>query len=227
MAKKHPPQRFFCGCIQQLGDGSPSLKLPTNRPYVLIRDELPGWSKDDIWSWLKEGHQRWGEVCDWRAQRINDLSEAGGSGIVQLVTVEDLGGGGVLADMQLPYPNARILRMRINSRIKWKPTDGKMAAGTIDPIRTLEHETGHFMGHMHFPEGAPAELMEPFISQSIIRPQPTEAAVSARWFGQPTTPPPPAPPPTPDPESTPSFMIIIDQHKQKIAGYDIKYNPRV
>lgn len=182
-----------CGCPEQLGDGTPSLKLQTNRPLVFVQDALPGHTKDTIWSWLEESHARWGAVCDWKATRIKNLNEAGQTDYVQLVTVADLGGGGVLADQVLPYPGGRVLRMRINSRIRWKATDGPMQGGTIDPVRTLCHETGHFAGHQHWPVGAPPELMEPTISQAVINPQPTEARVSAGWFGTPTTQPPPPP----------------------------------
>jgi hypothetical protein len=91
----------------------------------------------------------------------------------------------------LPYAGGRIYRMRINKRIKWKATDGNFAPGTVDPIRTLCHETGHFQGHQHWPQGAPPELMEPYVSQVVIGPQPTEARVSAGWFGPPVAAPPP------------------------------------
>lgn len=186
-----------CGNAEQFGDGTPALKLQTNRPLIFVQDALPGFSRDDIWSWLKEAHARWGSVCDWQARRITDLSEAGATDYVQLVTVADLGGGGVLADQMLPYSGGRVLRMRINTRITWKATDGAMGSGTIDPVRTLCHEIGHFMGHSHWPQGAPVELMEPYIQQAIIRPQPTEGTMSATWFGKPATSTPPVPPTTP------------------------------
>lgn len=183
---------LVCGNSAEFGDGTPALKLQTNRPLVYIRDELSGYSRDEIWSWLKEAHARWGTVCDWRAVRIDDLNDAGANDYVQLVTVADLGGGGVLADQMLPYNGGRTLKMRINARIMWKATDGRMGSA-VDPIRTLCHETGHFMGHQHWPVGAPDELMEPTVSNTIIRPQPTEAKMSASWFGPPDGNPPPTP----------------------------------
>lgn len=185
----------FCGCTEAFGDGSPALKLPTNRPLVLVQDALPGHSVDILWTWLREAHARWGSVCDWQARRIFDPREAGAGDYVQLVTGADLGGGGVLADQMLPYAGGRILRLRINNRIHWRATDGPMGAGEIDPVRTLCHEIGHFQGHSHWPQGAPPELMEPAIRQDVIAPQPTEARVSAGWFGPPGNP--PVPPPQP------------------------------
>jgi hypothetical protein len=198
---------LLCGVQEMLGDGSPALKLATNRPLVLVRDALPNHSRDELWSWLKEAHARWGSVCDWQARRIHDESEIGPNDYVNFVTAADLGGGGVLADQVLPYRGGRVLRMRINIRPRWKATDGPMAGGTVDPIRTLCHEIGHFMGHSHWPVGAPAELMEPTVSQRIIGPQPTEGRVSAGWFGPPgavPVPPSPPSPPSPQPPSPPS-----------------------
>ncbi len=182
---------YVCGVTEQFGDGSPALKLQSNRPLVVVQDALPSFDRDAIWSWLKEAHARWSSVCDWEARRIADPSEAGQGDVIQLVTVADLGNSGVLADQVLPHNGGRMLRMRLNARIRWKATDGPMSGGTIDPIRTICHEIGHFMGHQHWPVGAPTELMEPTVSQNVIRPQPTEARVSAGWFGAPTTTPTP------------------------------------
>lgn len=183
---------YFCGSVEQFGDGTPALKLATNRPLVMVQDALPGFSRDVIWSWFVEAHARWGSVCDWQARRIMDMSEAGPNDFVNLITVADLGPSGVLADQMLPYSGGNVLRMRINSRISWHATDGRMPSGKVDPLRTLTHELGHFQGHAHWPVGEPTELMEPTISHVIIGPQPTEARMSANWFGVPiiVTPPP-------------------------------------
>lgn len=190
------PAFGVCGCGEQFGDGTPALKLATNRPLVLVRDALPGFTQDQIWAWFDEAYnRRWAKVCDWYARRIRDLTEAGPSDYVNLITVDDLGGGGILADQMLPYSGGRILRMRLNSRIQWRPHNGPGQG--IDPVRVIAHEGGHFMGHAHWPAGAPPELMEPTYSPNVQEPQPTEGKVSAGWFGPPVTQPPPPPPPTP------------------------------
>ncbi len=194
LSAESEPALCGCGNPEMFGDGTPALKLSTNRPLVFVRDALPNHNQNEIWLWLLEGYRRWSLVCDWAGQRIMDMSEAPAGRIVHLITVADLGGGGVLADQMLPYSGGTVLRMRINARIQWKATDGQMLGG-IDPIRTLCHETGHFMGHSHWPVGSPAELMEPTISQAIIGPQPTEARVSEAWFGKPVIVPPSPPPP--------------------------------
>jgi hypothetical protein len=205
-----------CGCVEQLGDGSPTLKLQTNRPLVFVRDALPGFSRDQIWSWVEEAYRRWGAVCDFKARRILDFAEAASTDYVNLITVADLGAGGVLADQQLPYTGGRVLMMRLNSRIRWMPTDGPMSGGGIDPVRTIAHEGGHFQGHQHWPVGGPPELMEPTVSNTIIRPQPTEGAVSAGWFGPP---PPPPPPPVPtDPTKFKYYMSLFDGLTRKPVG---------
>lgn len=204
-----------CGCVEQFGDGTPALKLGTNRPLVFVQDALPGFSRDDVWAWLREAHARWGAVCDWKATRIMDLSEAGPTDFVNLVTVADLGGRGVLADQMLPYTGGNVLRMRINNRIQWRATDGQMTGGLIDPIRTLCHEIGHFQGHQHWPVGAPAELMEPTVSQTIIGPQSTEGKVSAGWFGNPVV--------TPTPGGKGRVEFDLDARKVYVpAGWSVE-----
>ncbi len=195
---------MVCGCIEQFGDGAPALKVGTNRPLVLIQGSMNGITQDEVWAWLREAHARWGSVCDWQATRIRDIQEAAQDSVIQLVTFADLGAGGVLADQVLPYQGGQVLRMRINVRINWRATDGQMSAGTVDPIRTICHETGHFQGHTHLPQGAPLELMEPIIQQAIIAPQPTEAQMSAYWFGKPQS----QPPPTPQPPGSPHTLVF-------------------
>lgn len=208
---------MLCGVSEQMGDGSPMLKLPTNRPLVLVRDPLPQFPQDEIWDWIEEAYRRWTAVCDFVPKRIFDLSEAGPNDVVNLITVADLGGGGVLADQMLPYQGGRVLRMRLNSRITWLATDGPMSGGRIDPVRTICHELGHFQGHSHWPVGAPPELMEPTVSQKIIGPQPTEAKVSAGWFGLPTGTPAPTPTPTPTPGGKFNVVLEIDPATRKVV----------
>lgn len=196
---------FVCGVKAQLGDGIASLKLSTNRPLFLVQDRLPGFSHDVIADWYAEAFGRWTRIADVTTRRIHDLAEAGPGDVVNVITVADLGGGGVLADQVLPFQGGRILRMRLNARIRWHVTDNVMPSGTVDPLRVICHEQGHFLGHQHFPQGMPLELMEPAILQNVISPQPTEAKVTAAWFG---LPPSETPIPTPIPPTPPggSFM---------------------
>ncbi len=190
------PEYGVCGCVEQFGDGTPALKLATNRPLVFVQDALPGFDQDAIWSWFNEAYnKRWASVCDWQAKRIRDMSEAGATDYVNLITVADLGGSGVLADQMLPYSGGRVLRMRLNNRIQWRPHDD--AGQGIDPVRVIVHEGGHFMGHAHWPVGQPTEIMEPTYNRNIITPQQTEGRVSASWFGLPVAEPGPTPPQPP------------------------------
>jgi hypothetical protein len=201
---------YRCACPEQLGDGTPSLKLPTNRPLVFVRDSLRDYSQDKIWNWVEDACARWTSVSDIRVERIMDPSDAGPNDVLLLITVADLGGGGVLADQQLPYVGGRVLRMRINSRINWKPTKGRMAAGTVDPLRVICHELGHAWGMVHFPVGAPAELMEPTVSNEIESPQPTEGRLAADWFGPPVEKPKPPTAPVPTPIPGAKFTVMLD-----------------
>lgn len=177
------------------------VKLQTNRPLYLIKEPLPGKSRDETAELYERAFKRWGKA-DIKTRRITDQAEAGPNDVVNLITAADLGGGGVLADQMLPNGSEKILQMRMNTRIKWMVTDSAMSDG-IDPVRVFCHEQGHFLGHEHWPKGPPAELMEPFISDDIIAPQPTEVAVTIGWFGKTGEPdPPPPPPPQPKPCGT-------------------------
>lgn len=181
-----------CGNGEMLGDGTAALKLPTNRPLYFVRDRLPGYSVEYIAGWIAEAFASWGKVCNLVARRIMSEQEAGPDDVVCLVTVDDLGSSGVLADQVLPYPGGKVLRMRINNRITWKRSDGVMSGG-IDPLRCLTHELGHFLGLSHLPVGPPPDLMEPSIRNDVIGPQSTEAKIVAGWFGPPLTLPTPPP----------------------------------
>ena len=213
-----PEVAATCGVGEMFGDGTPALQLPTKRPMVLIQDALPSASKDVIWDWYRAAAQRWEAVCGLMFRRISDLSEANDGDVVNLVTVADLGGGGILADQMLPYRGGQMLRMRINRRIRWEATDGSMMGGTIDPIRTICHEIGHFIGLSHFPLSPPPELLEPTISHTIIRPQAVEIRIVAGWFGPPQEPTPPPVPPTDPTDRHRDYLdkigTVIDDYRQ-------------
>jgi hypothetical protein len=217
------PDNPLCGVPEMFGDGSMLLKLQSNRPAFCISDALPGYDVETIADWIEEAFSRWGQVADIKARRIKKLSDLKSGEYCVNVTVADLGTSGVLADQRLPHPGGFVLPMRINNRINWVPTNGQMQGRTIDPVRTLTHELGHFLGHHHFPQSAPKELMEPTILQDIIGPQPTEAKITADWFGAPVatpvpTPPGPEPKPT-DPRGKISISIDFDTGNISIPGY--------
>lgn len=215
-----------CGNPEQLGSGVESLKLQTNRPSFFVQDALAGQAdQDEIAKWIEEGFLRWGAWSDLIATRVSSLQE--GRKLSQVtchIIVADLGSSGVLADQRLPYTGGTVLQMRINSRIKWRATDGPMFKGTIDPLRTITHELGHFIGHQHWPQGQPEELMEPVISNTVIKPQSTEGSVAAGWFGQPKPVPTPTPDPgepVPTPEPPRKLSIFIQGEDISIPGYRV------
>lgn len=197
---------YSCGVVEQYQTRDKAMtaeaRLGTKRPLVFIQDALPGWSKDATATAYMDAASRWTAGADIAWTLITDMAQAGPSNIVNRVSVADLGGGGVLADQMLPS-GQRILQMRMNSRISWVKTDGSMPGGKVDAVRVFAHEIGHFIGHEHWPRGAPPELMEPFISDTIIKPQATELAVTVNWFGPPVPVPGPDPTPTPTPSPDP------------------------
>lgn len=195
---------YSCGVVEQYQSRDKAMtaaaRLGTKRPLVYIQDALPGWTKEATGNAYMEAAARWTAGADIAWTLITDMAQAGPSNIVNKITVADLGTGGVLADQVLPNGSGRILPMRMNTRISWVKTDGPMPNGKVDVLRVFAHEIGHFIGHEHWPRGAPAELMEPFISDAIIKPQATELAVTVNWFGAPVPVPGPTPTPTPTPK---------------------------
>ena len=173
---------FFCRNAEQFGDGSPVYLLPTKRPTWWINAELPWMPRADLENLLQDSFDAWSQVADVKATRAASAQVAH-----LLVTVATIDGpAGVLADCMLPSPGLRQQIMRIDIAEQAL----KHLLGTI-----LRHELGHFFALQHFPSGPPPELMEPILNQAVNGPQPTEAALMAKWYGQPVTPPPlPQPP---------------------------------
>lgn len=195
---------MLCGVREMIGDGSAAVKLQTNRPLVYIADAPPGVTRESLTASYLEAFERWTRVANVETRLITDLAEAGPSDVLNYVTTH-AHAGQVLADQQLPNGSSNRLVMRVSTRVNWS---------SVDLRAVLAHEIGHFLGHLHWPSGAPPELMEPVLS-SITHPQPTEARVTAGWFGPPKVNPTPTPvpplPPVPD-----DCCIRWRQHKQAI-----------
>jgi hypothetical protein len=165
---------FFCRNSEQFGDGSPIYLLPTKRPTWWLQNDLPWMSHGELQEVIQKALDAWSAVCDVKGTMAPNAQSAS-----FLITVASLDGpGGVLADMQLPSPGLRQQRMRID--IAEQALKHRLPA-------IITHEFGHAFALQHFPVSPPPELMEPRIS-NIDLPQPTEAALMAKWYGLPQSP---------------------------------------
>jgi hypothetical protein len=177
----HSP--LFCRNPEQFGDGTQAVYLlSTNRPTWWLASELPWMSRARLEELIQSANDKWAAVCDVKASRATSAEKAN-----FYITVASLDGpGGVLADMELPSPGKRQQRMRIDAA-------ESALESALELI--LTHELGHAYALQHFPVGPPAELMEPSLNRSLSGPQPTEAALMAKWYGQPVSsvPTPPVP----------------------------------
>ena len=185
---------LLCGVSEAFGDGAAQVKLPSNRVTFLVRDTLPGISREDLEAACMEAWQRWARVCGI----VVDKHPNGKTDATQIVTVANLGSpSGVLADQQLPYGAAMNLRMRLDSNEAWV-IDDTPPADKINLLAVLTHEDGHCLGMQHTPIQGAAGLMDPTYSPKIYVPQEDDISYGRKLYGQPIAPsvPPPANLPT-------------------------------
>jgi hypothetical protein len=178
-------------------------KLPTNRPtFRYDGGALGNFSAADVEDILLEsfnGKGGWADWCDLKlSKHPNPKTDP-----TNVVILYDLGGGGILADQELPF-GPPPYRMRINSRVLWKE---------LMLLKTLRHENGHFISLSHFPSGGPKELMEPSLSE-IVDVQPTEGMFAAKLYGEPKA----TAPGTPTGKITTKVQVIIDGIAWEAAG---------
>jgi hypothetical protein len=175
---------IFCRNPEQFGDGTQAVYLlTTNRPKFWLAKDLPWFKRADLEALIMAAGGKWAEVCDVKL----DKATSEGAANFYITTAALDGPGGVLADMELPSPGKRQQRMRIDV------AENALASSLL---LILTHELGHAFALQHFPPGPPPELMEPSLNRAITGPQPTEAALMAKWYGLPKV---EVPAPTPVP----------------------------
>lgn len=186
-----------------------------------IVGSLPGISTSDFESVVQ------GAFDSWRAAGVNIIANKAvlASAVdLQVATTRLDGPQGVLADCELPSSPNRLQHCRVDTSENWIIQLGPLTSlARIDLNRVLRHEFGHFLGLGH--SSNQADLMAPFISQTIDRPQPGDVQAALSLGYSPVTPtptptptpvpiPPPTPTPTPNP-AEPTTLIILGVNGQE------------
>lgn len=208
----------FCGVSEAFGAGAAQVKLPSNRVTFLVRDVLPGFSREDFEAACMEAWKRWARVIGITVDKHpNNKTDA-----TQIVTVANLGGPlGVLADQMLPYGSGMNLRMRIDTSERWVIADNP-PAGKINLTAVLCHENGHCLGMQHVPQTGDPDLMEPAYSPRIYVPQEGDISYGRKLYGGPIA----APQPPPSPDNLPTEVPCSIEFSIGAAKYRAKGNAK-
>ena len=184
-------QRFICNNQEQLGDGSPSVRLQDN--HITFRvdisdNEIPGLTRQMIVDANMEAWLRWQRGVNGRGLGITvDIHTNTKTDPTQIVRAWDFGDGpfGVLADQELPFGKQKGLLMRIDKRGRLV-VDDTPASGHVNLIATCSHEDGHCLGfpHSSATDGV-ADLMDPMLSD-IDGPQEGDIARGISLYGSST-----------------------------------------
>jgi hypothetical protein len=177
-----------CRNTEQFGDGSPALRLQTNRPKVWFAATLPGMPMASLKEIFFRGVNKWSLVANVKAVEAANQAEA--DWIIVPSRID--GKNGVLADMMMPGPRPQYMRLDVAEN-----------ASEDQLEQTCMHEGGHGYGLFHTPAGPPAEVMDPSLNMSVRTPQAAEAKLMESMYGAPMQ---PKPTPQPDPIPTPSSI---------------------
>jgi len=167
-----------CRNTEQFGDGSPALRLRTNRPKVWFAASLPGMPLTKLKEIFFRGVNKWALVSNVRA--IEATSQAEADWIIVPSRID--GKNGVLADMMMPGPQPQYMRLDVAENASEEQLE-----------QTCMHEGGHGFGLFHTPAGPPPEVMDPSLNMSVRTPQAAEAKLMESMYGPPLTQPGPQP----------------------------------
>lgn len=171
----------FCGVSEAFGAGAAQVKLPSNRVTFIVRDVLPGLSREDQEAAHMESWRRWSRVIGITVDKHPNTK----TDVTQIVTVVNLGGPlGVLADQMLPYGSGVNLRMRLDSSERWQVADNP-SQGMINLLAVLTHENGHCLGMQHISADGSADLMNATYSPRIHSPQADDISYGRKLYGPP------------------------------------------
>jgi len=194
---------WACRNTEQFGDGSPALKMHTNRPKVWFAASLPGMPLAKLKEIFFRGVNKWALVANVLA--IDAKSQGEADWIIVPSRID--GKNGVLADMMLPGPRPQYMRLDVAEN-----------ASEDQLEQTCMHEGGHGYGLFHTPAGPPPEVMDPSLNMSVRTPQAAEAKLMESMYGAPVVAPPSAPPSGPSRSVKVEVKTVIDGQTWGAAG---------
>lgn len=171
----------YCGCTDYSLLAAEEAMARWGRTSLTwtITGLLPGYNRDKLREMYAAAWQSWIDVCGIRANYTDGPADVNmGSGTID-------GANGTLAWSELPPGDDRPLKQKYDTAERW---DDVMV------LAVASHELGHALGLGHLSAG---NLLQPYYSRSITKPQVGDIAEVVRRYGQPLPKPSPSDPPDP------------------------------
>jgi hypothetical protein len=168
-----------------------------------IADRLPGAALDALTKIYAQAWGAWQSVCGLTFSQTMSSSQAD---LIILTRAID-GGGGTLAEHELPPGNDRPLRGWFDLGERWHVGPAEPPSGKIDLLAVATHEFGHGIGLSHEPTRGVTALMDPYYNPEIRNPQAWDIAQAQARYGKPIEPVPDEPDPVP---TSHEVTLILD-----------------
>lgn len=176
---------------------------PDGRAPWTVMDSLPGMPDDVFLQNLKLGFDWWEPYCGIVSDYVTSAAQAR----VHVYCRRIDGGGGVLAQCELPCGRVDHVDMTIDVGERWLTELNPTQRGILLRL-VVAHEAGHAFGMGHAPAGSP-NLMAPAYNPATVGAGPWDVEQAVARYGRPV-PKPPTPTPIPTPGATKRLVIEFD-----------------
>lgn len=185
--------RRLCNCKEHVLAALALSTWPDTDITWTITDLVPGMTEAELRRACGWGLAQWAKVCGVRPREVTDASQA-----KILVTCRRIdGGGGVLAECELPQQGSRRVRLWLDVGETWSTEIPSLRAIILADV--LWHEFGHALGINHAPQGS-ANVMAPVYNPAVKSAGSFDISESQRRYGRPVVEPPTSPQPVPTPQ---------------------------
>lgn len=199
---------LICGFAETITTGE--LKRDPSALYY-VEAGLSRIARDMVRDCVKQAFSAWAVVANVNGEEAPNAQQA--HLLIRVASID--GRSGVLADCMLPGPPQQLMRLDDNEQ--WVVHLGAdVPNNTIDLLRVLIHELGHFWGLGHAPQNS-RNLMAPMYSKNIWYPQGDwEVSNMVSLYGKPKP-----TIPAPGENRIPTYLRTYDQYDQLISAYKI------